>query len=99
MTLGFDPALHGSGPQAELAGVATSQRAVILSDARTCGFAYDPRQTADQLRDQLRQLLPVGSRDVAVHTVQAMSIYAPGRVRLVRGGNGQPGCPRASRCR
>lgn len=87
LTLGFDPAMHGYGQSAELTGVDTSNRAVIISDPRHCGFIYNPNQSAEQLRDLLQRNLPVGSRDGAVHTVQVVStmphtvcISSPGAV-------------------
>jgi AmmeMemoRadiSam system protein B len=73
LTLGFDPAMHGYGAAADLTGVNTAERAVILSDPRNCGFIFNPNQTAQQLRDLLRSNLPVGSRDGAVHTVHVVS--------------------------
>lgn len=73
LTLGFDPAMHGYGSAADLTGVNTSERALVLSDSRTCGFVYNPNQTAEQLLELLRRNLPVGSRDGAVHTVQVVS--------------------------
>jgi AmmeMemoRadiSam system radical SAM enzyme/AmmeMemoRadiSam system protein B/AmmeMemoRadiSam system protein A len=73
LTLGFDPAMHGYGESADLAGVDTAARAIILSDPRHCGFIHNPNQTAEQTLDVLRRNLPVGSRNGAVHTVSVVS--------------------------
>lgn len=78
LTLGFDPALHGYGQNADLSGVDTSQRAIIVSDARHCGIIFNPAKTAQELLDELRRSLPVGSRDGAVHTVQYRSTMPQG---------------------
>ncbi|RMF41499.1 MAG: AmmeMemoRadiSam system protein B, partial [Planctomycetota bacterium] len=73
LTLGFDPAMHGFGAQADLAGVDSADRAVVIADARHCGFAFDPARPAEELLDELRQRLPIGSRDAAVHSMQVIS--------------------------
>lgn len=73
LTIGFDPALHGYGYKADLSGVETDKRAVVVSDQRHCGIAFDPSKTAEELRDILRLNLPVNSRDGAVHTVHVIS--------------------------
>ncbi len=73
LTLGFDPAFHGYGGQADLAGVDTTVRAIIVSDQRHCALAYDPNQSAEQLLNQLQSALPVGSKEGWVHSVQVMS--------------------------
>ncbi len=87
LTLGFDPAMHGYGEHADLEGINTAQRAVIMSDPRHCGFIYNPNQSAEEIRDVLRRAMPVGSRDGAIHSVQvvstmpsAVSITVPGPV-------------------
>ncbi|MEZ6134506.1 MAG: AmmeMemoRadiSam system radical SAM enzyme [Pirellulaceae bacterium] len=73
LTVGFDPAMHGYGYKADLEGVETDKRAVVITDARHCGLAFDPNKSADELRDILRRNLPVSSRDGSVHTVQVIS--------------------------
>ncbi len=73
LSIGFDPSMHGYGAQGDLAGVDTRQRAVVISDPRHCGLAFDPERTADALRDDLRSRLPIGSRDAALHTLHMMS--------------------------
>jgi AmmeMemoRadiSam system radical SAM enzyme/AmmeMemoRadiSam system protein B/uncharacterized protein (TIGR00296 family) len=73
LTLGFDPALHGHGSQADLEGVDTTQRAVVVSDTRHCGFAMNASQSPAELLQMLRKTLPIGSRDAGVHTLQVMS--------------------------
>jgi AmmeMemoRadiSam system protein B/AmmeMemoRadiSam system protein A len=73
LTLGFDPAMHGYGKAADLSGIDGKQRGLVISDPRHCGLAFDPEKTAEELRDELRTQLPVGSRDGAVHTVQCLT--------------------------
>ncbi len=73
LTLGFDPAMHGYGEKADLNGVEASGRAIVISDARHCGFAYDPQQTPDALRELLRRNMPIGSRDSSVHSLHVIS--------------------------
>ncbi len=73
LTVGFDPAMHGYGHQADLTGVETDKRAVVVSDQRHCGIAFDPTKTAEELRDILRLNLPVNGRDGTVHTVHVIS--------------------------
>jgi AmmeMemoRadiSam system radical SAM enzyme/AmmeMemoRadiSam system protein B/AmmeMemoRadiSam system protein A len=73
LTIGFDPAMHGYGYKADLSGVETDKRAVIISDARHCGLAFDPSKSAEELRDVLRRNMPVSSRDGIVHTVQVLT--------------------------
>lgn len=73
LTLGFDPCMHGYGAEADLQGIDTAARAIVVSDPRHCAFAFDPNQSAQQLLSVLRDNLPVGSRDVAVHSVLAIS--------------------------
>ncbi|MEM7474411.1 MAG: AmmeMemoRadiSam system radical SAM enzyme [Planctomycetota bacterium] len=73
LSIGVDPAMHGYGLKADLEGVDAQRRAVVISDRKHCGLAYHPAQTADELRDKLRSLLPISSRDATVHSVQIMS--------------------------
>jgi AmmeMemoRadiSam system protein B/AmmeMemoRadiSam system protein A len=73
LSMGLDPSMHGYGMKADLRGIDTSKRAIVISDPKHCGFAFDPEKTAEQLRDELRALLPVGSRDGAVHSVQCLT--------------------------
>ncbi len=73
LSVGFDPAMHGYGYQADLEGVESNQRAIIISDPRHCGLAFDPSKSPDELRELLRRNLPISSRDGAVHTVQLIS--------------------------
>ena len=73
LSVGFDPALHGYGTGAELDGVESQKRAVVVSDSRHCGFAFEPRKEAAELHEILRNNLPIGSRDGAVHSVHVLS--------------------------
>jgi AmmeMemoRadiSam system protein B len=73
ITVGVDPCMHGSGENVDLAGVDSTNRAIVLSDPTHCGFAFDPSQSAEQLLNVLRRALPVGSREAPVHSMQAMS--------------------------
>lgn len=73
LTIGFDPAMHGYGNRADLAGIDATQRALVISDARHCGFAFDPQKSPDELRELLRHNLPIGSRDSTVHSLQVLS--------------------------
>ncbi len=73
LTLGFDPAMHGYGTRADLEGIESTGRALVISDARHCGFAFDPDKSPDELRELLRSNLPIGSRDSTVHSVRAIS--------------------------
>lgn len=73
LTLGFDPAFHGYGGQADLEGVDTTCRAIVVSDQRHCALAFDPSQSAQQLLGQLLGSLPAGSKEGWVHSVQIMS--------------------------
>ncbi|MCA9192098.1 MAG: AmmeMemoRadiSam system radical SAM enzyme [Planctomycetales bacterium] len=73
LTLGFDPALHGYGESADITGVDPSTRAIVISDPRHCGLAYDNSRTAEELRSLLRKNLPVHTRDAVVHSIQVMS--------------------------
>jgi AmmeMemoRadiSam system radical SAM enzyme/AmmeMemoRadiSam system protein B/AmmeMemoRadiSam system protein A len=73
LTLGFDPAMHGYGDKADLTGVDTLQRGLVISDSRHCAFIYNPQQPAEELRDMLQRNMPVGSRQGAVHTVAVIS--------------------------
>ncbi len=73
LTIGFEPAMHGYGSRAELEGVDSSERALVISDARHCGFAFDPGKSPAELLGLLRHNLPIGSRDAAVHSVRVLS--------------------------
>jgi AmmeMemoRadiSam system protein B/AmmeMemoRadiSam system protein A len=73
LTLGFDPALHGYGKTADLRGLDSSQRAVVISDHRHCGLAFDPNRSPDELLEELRRQLPIGARDGIVHSVQCLT--------------------------
>lgn len=73
ITIGLDPCNHGGGERADLAGVDTQQRAIVVSDPQHCGFAFEPSKSADELLSILREGLPVGSREAAVHSLQVMS--------------------------
>lgn len=73
LTLGFDPALHGFGSKADLDGVDSGHRGLVISDARHCGFAYDPQKTPAELRQLLREHLPISSRDATVHSLHVLS--------------------------
>lgn len=73
LTIGFDPAMHGYGPKADLEGLNTVDRGILISDPRHCGLGYDPGASADETRQRLRELLPISSRDAALHSVQVLS--------------------------
>ena len=73
ISIGVDPAMHGFGPQADLEGIDTQTRGLVISDRRHCGMAFNPEQSADELRDKLRTILPINSRDAALHSMQVMS--------------------------
>ncbi len=73
VTFGVDPCMHGLGDRADLAGIESRGRALVMSDPLHCGFAFDPGQSPETLLKILRDGLPVGSRDVAVHSMQVMS--------------------------
>jgi AmmeMemoRadiSam system protein B/AmmeMemoRadiSam system protein A len=73
LTLGFDPAMHGFGAKADLTGVDSATRAIVISDERHCGFAFNAEKSADELRELLRQNLPISSRDASVHSLHVMS--------------------------
>ncbi len=81
LTLAFDPAMHGFGGKADMTGVETSERAIVISDSRHCGFAYDPTKNAEELRQLLRKSLPISSRDASVHSLQVISTM-PGVVSV-----------------
>jgi AmmeMemoRadiSam system radical SAM enzyme/AmmeMemoRadiSam system protein B/AmmeMemoRadiSam system protein A len=73
LTIGFDPAMHGYGPKADLEGLNTVDRGILISDSRHCGLGFDPGATADETRNRLRELLPISSRDAALHSLQIVS--------------------------
>ena len=73
ITVGVDPCMHGYGETVDLAGVDSASRAIIVSDPTHCGFAFENSKSAEELLSILRRSLPVGSREAAVHSVQAMS--------------------------
>jgi AmmeMemoRadiSam system protein B/AmmeMemoRadiSam system protein A len=73
LTLGFDPSMHGYGLKADLDGVDSGRRGIVISDARHCALAFNPELTIEQLRDLLRENLPISSRDSSVHTMQVIS--------------------------
>lgn len=73
LTLGFDPAMHGFGLKADLRGVEPTIRGLVISDARHCGFAFHPEVSIDEIRDKLREHLPISSRDATVHSMQVIS--------------------------
>lgn len=73
LTVGFDPSMHGYGLKADLAGVDPSCRAVVISDQRHCGLVFHPEQKPEEMLQTLRQVLPINSRDAAVHTLQVVS--------------------------
>lgn len=81
LTLAFDPAMHGYGGKADLAGVETSERAIVISDSRHCGFAFDSTKNAEELRQLLRKSLPISSRDASVHSLHVISTM-PGVVSV-----------------
>lgn len=73
ITIGIDPALHGYGERVDLAGYDSASRALVLSDPRHCAVAFDPQRSPEELLSILRQNLPVGSRDGAVHSLRIVS--------------------------
>ncbi|GAB5403364.1 MAG: hypothetical protein Aurels2KO_15950 [Aureliella sp.] len=73
LTLGFDPALHGWGKLADIDGLDTKKRAIVISDAAHCGFAFDPEKSAEEVRDVLRKNLPISSRDGVLHSLHVVS--------------------------
>ncbi len=73
LSLGFDPAMHGYGLEADLEGVNTAERGIVISDHRHCGFAFHPEQSVVELQKTLRSRLPISSRDAAVHSLQVIS--------------------------
>ncbi len=73
LSIGVDPALHGYGSLADLEGVNTAERALVVSDASHCGFAFDPSKSPAELLERLRNTLPIGARDGMVHTLDVQS--------------------------
>lgn len=73
VTFGVDPCMHGHGGNADLVGIESSGRAIIMSDPLHCAFAFDPQQSPQTLLNALRNGMPVGSRETAVHSMQIMS--------------------------
>ncbi len=73
LTVGFDPAMHGFGKLADLEGIDTAQRGLVISDPRHCALAFHPEKSVSELQDQLRALLPISSRDAALHSLQILS--------------------------
>ncbi len=73
LSIGIDPAMHGYGDSADLEGFDASRRALFVSDARHCAIAFDPARSAQELLASLRQSLPIGSRDCAVHSVDVVT--------------------------
>ncbi|MBX3420849.1 MAG: AmmeMemoRadiSam system radical SAM enzyme [Pirellulaceae bacterium] len=73
LTIGFDPAMHGYGDSADLNGVDTSARALVISEANHCGFVFDGQQSAQQLLARLQSDLPIGSRQSSVHSLGCLS--------------------------
>ncbi|GIW97112.1 MAG: hypothetical protein KatS3mg111_0445 [Pirellulaceae bacterium] len=73
LTIGTEPCMHGFGLEADLEGVDSGYRSVMIADANHCGFAFDPQRSARELLDELHRRLPIGSRDAAVHTMEVQS--------------------------
>lgn len=73
LSVGVDPALHGWGSKADLEGVDSSARGLVISDAQHCGFAFDANKTPDELREILRNNLPIGSRDSMLHSMHVIT--------------------------
>ncbi|MCA9133674.1 MAG: AmmeMemoRadiSam system radical SAM enzyme, partial [Planctomycetales bacterium] len=73
LSLGFDPAMHGQGVHADLQGVDPAVRALVISDKTHCGFGFDPEKSIEELQEQLRQRLPISSRDASVYTLHMLS--------------------------
>ena len=73
LTVGFAPAMHGYGLKADLNGVDPTARAIVISDQRHCGLVFHPEKTPDEMRQTLREVLPITTRDSALHTLQVVS--------------------------
>lgn len=73
LSIGYDPALHGWGLTADIEGVDSQRRALVISDSQHCGFAFDPGRSTEDLRQVLHQSLPIGSRDATLHSMAVMS--------------------------
>lgn len=73
LTIGIDPALHGTGEQVHVEGVDAAHRALVINDPRHCAFGFDPHKSPEELLEFLRSKLPVGSRYGAVHSFHCIS--------------------------
>jgi AmmeMemoRadiSam system radical SAM enzyme/AmmeMemoRadiSam system protein B/uncharacterized protein (TIGR00296 family) len=73
VTVGFDPAMHGYGRNADLSGIDGTQRAIVITEQRHCGVVFDPQRSPEESLAFLRQVLPVQARDGGVHTLQVLS--------------------------
>ncbi|MEM8734211.1 MAG: AmmeMemoRadiSam system protein A [Planctomycetota bacterium] len=73
ITVGIDPAMHGYGMKADLEGINPVDRGLVISDPRHCGLAFNPEEDVEKLREKLREILPISSRDASVHSMQIVS--------------------------
>ena len=73
LSIGIDPAFHGSGEEVLIDGVDTQSRGFVINGPGHCVVGFDPQKPYDQLLDVLRGHLPVGGRHGMVHSLQFQS--------------------------
>ncbi len=77
LTLFYEPAMHGSAGQPDLAGFECSRRAIVLQEQSRLACVYDPDLTSDQLLSQAAQLAQVRMPDAATITSYAAQSTSP----------------------
>lgn len=69
LTVLYDPAMHGTAAQADLAGVDAGRRAILVFEGDRSAWAFDPAKSAEQLLDQ-------ASRDARVANPESASVFS-----------------------
>ena len=73
LTVGYDPALHGQTEHLHIEGMDTNVRGFVINDPRHCAVGFVPGKSPEELLEQLRSRLPLGSKYGVLHSMQFIS--------------------------
>lgn len=69
LTVLYDPAMHGTAAQVDLAGVDAGKRAILVIEGGRSAWAFDPAKSTEQLLDQ-------ASRDAKMSSPETASVFS-----------------------
>jgi len=77
LTVLYDPAMHGTVAQADLAGVDSGRRALLVIESGKSAWAFEPAKSTEQLLEQASRDARIGNPEMAsVFSLAALSTEA-----------------------